>query len=914
MRKHDVPSFQGFSVLRIGFLVWMKEQIFITVPREKQSSPGEETMRKGKYFLFRAGILGFIVVLSAGTKDASSQDSFLFSESELSNPEYLNSSLLNRPDSKHFFHHAEDCTVCHCSPSPNLADVCEIISTPNGGDREVIFTSRTGAHSFADGDETYDGVCEVCHTQTNHHRHDGQNPDPDSHYAGEDCAICHAHEDEFTHGGGQECIVCHGHDPDYEYAPGQFSQGAGTHYSHSTHTEGDADDLKGPDLTCGVCHDTDNFPYFISGMGEPPYDLTETDVCDLCHSPGGSYDGLDDPEYGARFNWNEGIYIKSKTLRPGKEKWCASCHDEEPANSKTEPTGVWAPSVIGDETAPTQYGTGYGYYKTGHGLPADQTYPATGSNGAALGCTECHDPAVWHIDYVHRTYEPETVYLIFNPISEYYMNGFRLKPMDTGYDGIYPMHIPRTGHVYPPGFREDWEFALCFKCHDSDALFDGGDPASGAGGGTDFRAVSDGTPGYGGHPQPESGAWYSLHDVHTWGANGPVDSEMPQYDSDFDGTADSRISCPACHNVHGSPSPAMIRHGELISSMGTADKVPAVDFQYTPEASYPSLLNSTGGQTRFIGTGPGDVSKNGICNMCHNDATVYSRTPLILPVPQASNLAPPNNAVNLPLDAELSFTLSQEAEGIDWTTFSIELSGDQAYYQLYTDEDASVVSATGTPQSYDVTVNPDENFNPGEVITVIINVDDLANPAHSLIQPTWVFTAEPDGQGTVRLHPTGISDNTGEFSVMNGSWETVLDVNDGDVSYAHRCCGPPVYHCSLHMDDPIGLDDATIDSITIYIYSRFLDGAWPDALPVTGYLKLGYKTGSAMVWSYPITVAESSDHVPVNSDIYYLDSDGGTLDLDDINNLEIGVTRYIGGPMQMRITELYAEIAFTPLD
>ena len=43
---------------------------------------------------------------------------------------------------------------------------------------------------------------------------------------------------------------------------------------------------------------------------------------------------------------------------------------------------------------------------------------------------------------------------------------------------------------------------------------------------------------------------------------------------------DSRTACTSCHNVHGSSTGAMIRYGELISTPGTTDKVPALDFTY----------------------------------------------------------------------------------------------------------------------------------------------------------------------------------------------------------------------------------------------------------------------------------------------------------------------------------------------
>jgi hypothetical protein len=59
------------------------------------------------------------------------------------------------------------------------------------------------------------------------------------------------------------------------------------------------------------------------------------------------------------------------------------------------------------------------------------------------------------------------------------------------------------------------------------------------------------------------------------------------WNSDWDGAADSGMRRAACHNVQGSSmeaggtlyaNPVMIRHGELINSPGTTDKVPALDF------------------------------------------------------------------------------------------------------------------------------------------------------------------------------------------------------------------------------------------------------------------------------------------------------------------------------------------------
>ena len=849
------------------------------------------------------------------------------------------------------------------------------IYTPNSGEREVRFF-KGGVLNYADGDIVYDGVCEVCHTQTTYHRNNDLGDH--GHNVGVKCTNCHSHLNGFKGIGG-------------------------TSGSHPTHLGA----AYGPNMTCSSgnlgCHGANSPPTFADGNN-----FQNTTVCNTCHSPGGSYDGVDDLIIGARANWDEGVY-EGNLLKSGKEKWCASCHDEIPSVIE----GVSAPNIIGDEDTATPYGTGYGFYKTGHGLSTSKRYPATGGPGAGLGCQNCHDAGMPHIDGIVRSYEPDSDYLTFDPVSANYQNGFRLKDVATGYDGKYALHIPRTGHVYPPGFRADWEFALCFQCHAKDQLFNGGDPETGEGAGTNFYAKSDGDGG--GNPLPTAGFYYSMHDVHTWGANGPLGPETPQYDSDFDGTADSRISCPACHNVHGSPSPAMMRHGELIG------KAPAIDFQYTPEGTYPTLANSTGGKTRFIAPGPGDVSKNGICNMCHNDQMTYARTPIdtiapeiswvdgqvdsdILTVsfsegvysdmgavgdltssdftltdsdngraiigvthtagdatailildspldstddigidtlsgatstsiydalgnpmdttpviissgdhapPTLSNKNPATGTINIAVDSDLTFTLSDSGSEIDWTTFSIQISGDKGYSAIYTDEDTSIVSKTGSPVSYDVTVNPDADFGSGEVITIIVNVDDLVG--NSMIPPAWSFTITPGGApATLSLHPSGVASDGG-FSPINGSWATVLDSNDGDASYVNYCCGPGGQIFYVHMDDlPAGLEAATIDSITIDVYARYLDGAWPGAIPYAGNVDIGYKTGTNTVWKGNTATNTSGAYNLIMSNTYTTDSDGGPLDLTDINNLQIAVKRNTSGPPVLRVTEVYVEIAYTP--
>ncbi len=755
------------------------------------------------------------------------------------------------------YHHVEGCDVCHdlhSFSSPNLFLIRTEILTPNSGPKPVILTATSGPNSFADGDNVYDGVCEVCHTQNGHHNNDGH--DNTAHFDGEMCIECHLHGNQFA-------------------AP--FAK------AHITHIRAD----KGPHLACSTCH-SDPFQFkptrFADGL-----EFAETGVCNDCHSPEGDYDGVNDSAIGAKANWAEGVYDDLNDLKPGKEKWCVGCHDGTPSAID----GVLAPNIAGDESAITPYGSGWGFYKSGHGVPASQVYPASGVKGAGRGCLDCHDASKGHIDGEPRSYSADGDYLTWDPASAGYQEGYRLKDVSGGYEGKYPMHIPRTGHVFPPGFRESAEFALCFECHDESKLYNAGDPLTGEGAGTNFRNNVDGT-------------WISMHDLHTDGRNGPWGPTTPQYDSDYDGVADSRISCPACHNVHGSPSPVMLRHGELISSMGTSDKVPSLDFQYTPEGSYPMLGDSTGGKTRFIGGGPGNPSKNGVCNMCHNDQTVYTRQPGMGSPPQTpSNLTPADGDTAVDVTPLLSASAYYDPDPQDLHQAS--------QWQISTTPGDYSTPAYDSEASTDLTSHQlSVPLNNATTYYWRVRYQNSSG-AWSEYSPETAFSTLPGSSGSVLIiSPSDMVSNDGAYTVSSGStWATAMDSDDGDMSYVYRCCSAPGLAFTMNMDDPAGLQGATIESLTIHVMVRYLAGPWPNAVPHAGGVQVGFKTGTNTLWSASQMTDTSGDYNLISSQTYTTDSDGGPLELADLNNMSISIRRAIAGPPLLRVTRIWSEVVYT---
>ncbi len=556
------------------------------------------------------------------------------------------------------YHHVDDCVVCHdMSGSSNLYLVFEVINTPNSGPKDVIFTAYEGTNSYADGDITYDGVCEVCHTDTRHHRNDGNNPDPDSHYANTSCRECHAHKDEFSHGGGSGsgCEDCHGHDPGYEYEPDKFSEGAGTIQSHSTHTENDSDDLKGPNIPCSECHDTENYPYFKSGTGDAPYDLTETDVCDSCHSPGGAFDGVQT----AMANWDEGVY-NGTSLKSGEEKWCVGCHDGNPAVTNS----IYAPDIGGD-------GSTYGYFVNGHG-----------KTGWDKECTDCHNITLTHIDGVERTFGDSYTVSAYN-------DGYRLIHTDAE----PALKIPRSGKYDISDSR------LCFSCHNEvDVLGVPSDysvcwtPAlpsivlpAGTTAHTNFRNEQSWGLGWSwANPQaPHNSHWSHL------GGYGF------SYYMDPNGGYPTPSNCITCHNPHGtsdgSNNPAVkMTRGDLDITFATYnDGLSDYDYGYLGSDDY-----------RLAGP---DL----YCGACHtygagsdpDGGTRYYRQPWQTPdniTGSSAGIATPDNLCD---DATTSGTAI--ADGTQWITFDLGAT--------YTVTEVRIHASSTISSQWDVYISNDIN-------------------------------------------------------------------------------------------------------------------------------------------------------------------------------------------------------------
>lgn len=378
-----------------------------------------------------------------------------------------------------------ECNVCHNQHTQeqpggkflrqkiNLADIEYAGTTaPQSGTKQVYYA---GTVDLADGDTTYNGICEVCHTKTTHFRNDGTGSDQNhtniTGAVGSNCTLaCHKHENGFVHvpTEGKGCDDCH-------------NSG-----SHVTHIENPG--IRGPAITCSDCHLLDSLPLFKDGQ-----DLAKTTVCDNCHSPGGSFDGVDSTggSVGAKDNWYSGVY-NGNVLTAGKERWCDGCHDDMPANSKADGSGVSARNVLGDNAT-------YGYYQTGHG------------NEVTLDCLQCHSSRMRHIDHVY-TPVLDVIKTTPNPTNyRFYVGKGLLLP----YSGL---KVPEIATDTPENFK------LCLTCHDQNDLWKAtGLPADAT---TNFRTDYASGTGY--------------NNLHSYNAH-----------------LSRGGGCIFCHDPHGTSAPAM---------------------------------------------------------------------------------------------------------------------------------------------------------------------------------------------------------------------------------------------------------------------------------------------------------------------------------------------------------------------
>ncbi len=476
-----------------------------------------------------------------------------------------------------------ECHTMHDSDNVNFSLVStSVYNVTLGVDKPVVLTSRTGPFGFGDAGPADDGICQVCHTATAYHTHDGSGA---GHYNGLDCTDCHSHDSGFM---PSDCDACHGQPPDGQPPIGDvFPNQAGSHAAHMT-------DANGPGITdCSLCHadigagvHINDLVSFASGVDADTngnIDLDETDVCDSCHSPDGPFDGVAE----AKGNWTTGTSVS-----------CEGCHDEGTSTIQ----GVSAPAVAGDNATS-------GYFVSGHGR-----------NGV-VACSDCHDATAAHFDGLARTYGFDSAYYGPSQSGVAYASAYRLRYVD----GEVPLMIPGNYNItfgYDAGLMRDTAFRLCFACHDSAKVFD---DTPGDGIDSNFKAAPPNPPRNYSYAWG-SGAVTNEHVAHILNYVGPF------ADSDWDTATigpggsngcDSLATCTICHNVHGaagtagSTNEAMLRDGSHVGRAGFGFSYVVED---TASGGYPWVTSVDATEATSVGAIL-RLNSNDMCagSGCHDD-------------------------------------------------------------------------------------------------------------------------------------------------------------------------------------------------------------------------------------------------------------------------------------------------------
>lgn len=450
--------------------------------------------------------------------------------------------------------------------------------TPLTSSKTVVLTAQTGTNSLADGDTTYNGLCEVCHTATSYHRADGSGS---SHNAGLDCIGCHSHSDGtdgatgdgFAGAGG--CTICH--ELTQPNGTGDYRRevvGAGGDFTLTSHhvTDGTTTEVITDD-DCEVCHDQSTH----KTIGNTPNVL-------LTDADGGAsitYDGT-------------GSSV---------ETFCLSCHDGDASvpfsdgATVADIEGTWAGSAHDATTAAGMadercLGCHGGTDSTRTGLTYDQNV-----HGASYAHLLSRSP--------FASVAPTSSFLCYN--SGCHGTSGSGGDLQTVFARTYTHTITSdTVHDEATEAASTWgsgaftggnRHVNCLDCHDSHAA-----GATNHTAGT--NAVTTSSPIYG-----ASGVSFTAGALAKWGT--PTSANYTWTDSV---TYEYEI-CLKCHSNYawGSGSPPA----------GHTD----VAKEFNPNSSTRhSVMGTPSGSTYGYFTGGWSTSKNMYCSDCHTSSTTTDQT------------------------------------------------------------------------------------------------------------------------------------------------------------------------------------------------------------------------------------------------------------------------------------------------
>ena len=285
------------------------------------------------------------------------------------------------------------CTTCHTAglSGGNAKQIKSAISIPGVASRPVVFGSYTSYGSDTQH-LTSTGVCEVCHSQTIHHRYDNSaatqpaatQPAP-NHNPGQSCTNCHLHSNGFKKGagvptGGSACEGCHADLYQNASGFGMHSQTTGVSYKHyldNTLTTLDAS-LSGGQVGTS---------WYATNIPDSTTTFPKARRCLMCH--------VDHDQFKLQRAFNLRPNVNSlPTAGAGKNRddnLCLSCHTSEKTKAYFGPNGETKVMPIPFPTITYANATTVLNNST-HGYPVTSTF----SDGTTFYtvCAKCHNDSI----------------------------------------------------------------------------------------------------------------------------------------------------------------------------------------------------------------------------------------------------------------------------------------------------------------------------------------------------------------------------------------------------------------------------------------------------------------------------------------------------------------------------------------
>lgn len=349
----------------------------------------------------------------------------------------------------------------------------KITGAPTLQSQDVEFTDNSTGADYAKSAAPYNGICNVCHLNTQHYTSTSGNV---VHDAGEVCTNCHNHngghvDNAFSAG---ECLDCHNQPQEITSAPGTFRRQIDIEFPPSPETAGSAHAHFGGELDsndCRVCH------YQIYHRVDGKIRLWGGDK-EVQINLDGQLENTSIVYIGDNID-----NIKNIEAQKYEDisDFCMSCHDADGMNSSPYPFDPFgngnpppdaATAFKGSRNASGDYDNNILGVSFGTGRAVLSHHPLSkadqdGAGGVKIECTNCH--GVHSASKTNKLVDPDNTSVAWSPGPDGKTNPFCLKCHDGGMSpGAPDFPAGVSGPIFNPATPTNTPGSPCDS--DSDPL------------------------------------------------------------------------------------------------------------------------------------------------------------------------------------------------------------------------------------------------------------------------------------------------------------------------------------------------------------------------------------------------------------------------------------------------------------